>query len=160
MTFHRLMTLVIFYVLLILSRHALAESMEQAEDSFSNAQNAFFKALKSGKYNSPEEKEKIQQSTIGAANAKLSQAAHEQTERLREQEIERQRSNAAVYAQKKSRTSSSEANGATQGSARELNRKKPSISEPTEEAVVIDGSTTPKELIFPGNKAKPRPTKK
>lgn len=160
MIFNRLQILIILYLLLIPSWHIFAETPEQAEEAFSNAQNTYFKALKSGKYNTPEEKGKLLQSTIGAANAKLSEAAHEQTERLREQEIERQRSNAAAYAQKKSIAGI--LNQSTdQTPSTEARRVQPSsASGPTEEPIAIDGSSTPKELIFPGNKAKPHRTKK
>lgn len=136
------------------SKQAWADSTDQAQSHLAESQDNYFNALRSGQANTPEEKEKLQQSTLQPALNALSEASDQQAEQVRQKNLEQQRQNAAAaFAQKNVGLKKSASRSKTIPSSSKTIRPSPEPEmEPEKEPVVIDGTGTPKELIFPKKK--------
>jgi|GEM_PF-5412178 len=137
----------------ISSKPAWADSIDQAQSNFSDAQDKYFNSLRSGQASTPEEKEKLQQSTLQPALNALSEATDQQAEQVRQKNLEQQRQNTAAFTEKNQRLKKSTSTSKINSSPSKTARPRLELeSEPEKEPVVIDSTGTPKELIFPKKK--------
>lgn len=156
---HFFLNLGLFGILLFFitaSRTLMASSVPEAEEALSEAYNTYYQALRSGKGQTTEQRETFRKTTVDRANQKMSEALTQQTQQLREEESERQRANTEAFQRRTSHLGSSQkTRSPTEDTSSTFSpSRRNSIPLPEADPIVIDGSSAPKQLVFPGKTSK------